>query len=217
MIHAFLVMLFAASPSPFDPNAGRFPQSVFQTHMPADEEASTGGRWENAGVQFIAGTAGASIGSLGGAFVGGLAGYIIGEGVSSKKDRCEEEVEGEGRWCIPASVGTAVLGGMIGASALGVWTSAKFVSLTAPESHPSSGIGIGVMGSMLGAMGGFTILGVTSNSMDWQFWPGFAVVMASSSAGALAFDRSFAVPRRLSLSPWVPRPGLNGAMLSMEL
>ncbi|MEK7392491.1 MAG: hypothetical protein AAB214_07970 [Fibrobacterota bacterium] len=83
MIHAFLVLLFAASPSSFDPNAGRFPLPVFQAHMPADEAAAPGGRW--------------------------------------------------------------------------------------------------------------------------------------GSAGALAFDRSFAVPRRLSLSPWVPRPGLNGAMLSMEL
>jgi len=218
MLNTLLFVLSAASSSSFDPNAGQFTLPAFQAQASIhDKGVEPDGRWDNAGVQFLAGTAGATIGSLGGAFVGGLAGYVIGEASSSRKDRCEDsDDEDGGGWCIPKSVGTAAFGGMLGAATLGVWTTAQFVSLSAPKDHPSSGVGMGMLGSTLGAMGGFAILGATSNSMDWQFWPGFAVVMASSSAGALVLDRYCAVPGKFSLAPWVPRPGLDGVMLSME-
>jgi hypothetical protein len=217
MLHLLFSILFATTPLLPEPTFGAIHSTVYASPSDTEADVEPPGRWDNAGKQFLAGTAGASIGTLGGGFVGGLTGYLIGEATSSKKDRCEEEQDDDGGWCIPASFGTAIIGSMIGAGVMGVWTSAQFVSLAAPKSHPSSGVGIGMLGSMVGAMGGFAIMGATSNSVDWEFWPGFAVVMASSSAGALVLDRQFAVPRRLSVSPWVPRPGLNGAMLSMEL
>jgi len=211
MIHLLLPLICGAS-TPASDGKWEAPSPTVYSLAPTGEPGEeSDGKWSRAGVQFLSGTGGAALGAMGGAFVGGVTGYIIGEATSDKHDRCE----GTDDFCIPASLGTMIVGGMVGAGAFGAWSTAAFVRLTAPDSHPSSGIGPALLGSIVGTLGGLAIIGATSNSMDWQFLPGFAVVMASSSAGAVVFDRGFAKDRHLTLSPWVPRPGLEGAKLSM--
>ena len=118
--------------------------------------------------------------------------------------------------CFPQWYGAAILGGVIGSSVGGVVLTGTFVKFASADNFRSSGSGSAMVGSLLGAGGGLVIVATTQESVDWSFWPGFATVILGSSLGAVVFDRNAAVPSDLGIAPWSPRPGLNGAQLSLK-
>lgn len=167
----------------------------------SDRTDNTASRWDGAGGQFLAGTAGGAIGAVGGGFVGGaIAGSMIGD---------------DGGW---GALGALLFGVGLGAGVGGTVMTATFVKLASPDAYPSRSIWPAWFGSVLGVVAGGVLVGQvasSSNGTDWGIWPAIGTLVVSSSAGAVLLDRAVASPASFSVAPWSPRPGMQGARVGL--
>jgi hypothetical protein len=109
-----------------------------------------------------------------------------------------------------------LLGAAIGSGVGEIYLTGSFVHATSSPDYPSVGKGPAVLGSLLGSIGGIALLaavpGITDH--DWGVFTGYATVLGCSSLGAVLVDRMSAVPAQVSVSAWLPRPGVSGARLN---
>jgi hypothetical protein len=197
-----LRLLLASSPlntswteaPPTSAMIARTPSPPFPSDVPS--------RWDGAGLQWLAGTAGGAVGALGGGLLGGLVGAGMGSGS-----------EGFGQ------LGALLLGAAVGGTVGGVTLEALSVKLASSDAYPSRSAVPAAVGSVMGiAVGILVVNRVAASSpthVDWGVWPGFATIVGCSSLGAVLFDRVVAVPRSVSLAPWSPLPGANGMRISL--
>lgn len=178
-------------------------------------------RWENVGSQFLAGTAGGAVGTIGGTFVGALGGGIVGGllfGTGPNNDDDDDGDEG-GLVSISPQAGSIIIGGLIGAVLGGPAGTAFMVERASPNQCPSRGMLPAFFGSVLGAGGSIAVIGymgVTGNSdYQWGLVSGSLFVLGSSSLGAVLLDRAVASPASFSVAPWSPRPGMQGARVGL--
>lgn len=166
-----------------------------------DRAGGVPSRWDGAGGQFLAGTAGGAIGVLGGGFIGGM---IAAAGVRDDES-----------W---GALGAVLFGVSLGAATGGTILTATFVKLASPDAYPSRGILPAWSGSVLGVVAGGVLVGQIarlSNDVDWGIWPAIGTLVVSSSAGAVLLDRAVASPASFSVAPWSPRPGMQGARVGL--
>lgn len=207
-----LLALAAASISGVPGNSGVDPS--LRDSKPNWSAESAPSRWENAGGQFLAGSAGGVVGTIGGGLVGVAGGGIVGVALfgTGSSDDCEG-------LCISPQAGSILLGTLIGAALGGPIGTAFMVERTSPNRYPSRGMIPAFIGSALGAGGSIAVIGYmgkTGNSdFQWGFASGSLFVIGSSSLGAVLLDRAFAAPASVSVAPWSPRPGTEGARLTM--
>lgn len=116
-------------------------------------------------------------------------------------------------------LGDILLGAAVGGTVGGVALEVVGVKLASSDAYPSRGMAPAVAGSVMGIAAGFIVVNsvaaASPTHVDWGFWPGFATIVGCSSLSAVLFDRAFAMPRSMSLAAWSPRPGLEGAKLSL--
>lgn len=208
-----LLALAAASISGVPGNSGVDPS--LRDSKPNWSAESAPSRWENAGGQFLAGSAGGVVGTIGGGLVGALGGGVVGGilfGTESKDDE-------DGLVGISPQFGSILFGTLIGAAVGGPVGTAFMVERTSPNRYPSRGMIPAFIGSALGAGGSIAVIGYmgkTGNSdFQWGFASGALFVIGSSSLGAVLLDRAVASPASISVAPWSPRPGTEGARLTM--
>lgn len=210
-----LISLFAlatASISGVPGNSGA--DFSLRNSKPISGAESATSRWENAGPQFLAGSAGGVVGTIGGGLVGALGGGVVGAalfGIESSDD-CEG-------LCISPQAGSILLGTLIGAAVGGPIGTAFMVERTSPNPYPSRGMIPAFIGSAIGAGGSIAVIGYMGQTgksdFQWGFASGALFVIGSSSLGAVLLDRAVASPASISVAPWSPRPGLEGARLTM--
>lgn len=154
-------------------------------------------RWDGAGGQFLAGTAGGAIGAVGGGFMGGaIAGAMVRD---------------DGGW---GALGALLFGIGIGAGVGGTAMTATFVKMASSDAYPSRSIWPAWGGSVLGVVAGGVLVAQvasSSNGTDWGIWPAIGTIVVCSSTGAVLLDRAVASPTSFSVVPWSPRPGMQGA------
>ncbi len=182
--------------------------SMYRVDDPAREHepaTSDSGRWSRSGSQFLSGAGYGLLGSYLGAVTGAVAGLVwLGVREPSGDETCDRHCDLGAVFVVLVSSGIgSVLGWPIGAG--------YGVSTSAPARHPSRGILPGVLGATLGTAGGMA-LGLAAGDQD-VFSLG---VLFGAPAGALLVDRLFARdPNSVSVAPWSPRPGMQGARVGL--
>lgn len=166
----------------------------------SDRMENSVSRWDGSGKLFIGAVGG---GALGGALLGGI-GYLVGRGLD-EADNCG------GSGCNIAL--GAALGAFGGGLAGGIWGAASAVQRLSPEHHPTRSRAPAILGGILGASAG----GVVQALVMEDAHPGVRLVpvLIGLSSGAVIVDRVEAEPASVSVVPWSPRPGMQGARLSM--
>ena len=215
MLDSTIVLLALASPIPVDAAPEREPiplvaMSLTDSRHPrlallsdapvgraSDRTGNVASRWDGAGGQFLAGAAGGALGTVGGGFIGGVVGVAM--------------AGGGGGW---GALGTALFGVALGSGVGGTAMTATFVKMASSRDYPSRSAWPAWFGSVLGVVAGGVLVGQVaqlSNDVDWGIWPAIGTIVASSSAGAVLLDRAVASPASISVAPWSPCPGMQGA------
>jgi hypothetical protein len=210
MLHLFSAVLLALSSDLIVPvgNQVQTPTTVAPEISRSPGDTFESARWKGGGSQFLAGFAGGAAGSAAGAMVGGLTGMFLGKAIYGDADNNK---------IVPDWEMVALLGGAIGAGSGGIYLTGLFVERTSSPDYPTLGKGPAMLGSFVGSIGGIILLAAVPAITDheWGFLTGYTTVLACSSFGAVLVDRMSADPARITVAPWLPRPGLTGARASL--
>lgn len=197
-----LHLLFAASPLQPTWTQAPSPTARLANASSPPLSSTAPSRWDGAGTQWLAGSAGGAAGALGGGLLGGL----IGAGMSSGSD-------GLGQ------LGAVLLGAVVGGSVGGVSLEVASIRWASSDAYPTRNVVPAAIGSVLGIAAGILVIhrvaAASPTYVDWGIWPGFATIIGCSSLGAVLIDRVAATPRSVSVSPWLPHPGFSGAVASL--
>lgn len=176
-------------------------------------------RWENVGGQFLAGTAGGVVGTIGGGLVGVVGGGVVGVALFGTGSEDDDDGDEGGLVSISPQAVSMVIGGLIGAALGGSAGTAFMVERVSPSQYPSRGMLPAFFGSVLGAGGSIAVMGYMGQTgvsdFQWGFASGTLFVLGSSSLGAVLLDRAVASPASFSVAPWSPRPGMQGARVGL--